>query len=960
MTPTASVSGSDSHTPSIGRSLARSLLAPPRPAAVLDDLSFSQDVTFQKDSAGESTVVGQFVNESGVARGIGRIHGGRVYAYQAESHERAQQRGRQHIAHLVDQLKVKPREESIESAHRVYKMALQKGFTRGRRTSHVAAACLYLLCRQDDKPFFLIDFSDILQVSVFSLGAVFLQLAKLLRLENQPQFTKPVDPSLYIHRFADKMGFANDKLHSVSSTAMRLVASMKRDWIQTGRRPSGVCGAALYIATHLHGDPRTKREIVNVVHIGEFTLSKRLNEFSTTPAGEMNKQEFLEHSEMLERQEKLAIEHAKSETLAHDQIGGCYHVQQDRTIHFRQGMCKECYLTFVGISGVYDGANPPSFSKNREKETREMLALEEKQKEEEEKNKAGDKCLAIEDGVGGQRSSDDENGGENGKDMSGGEAGPSARRRSSRLNPGRAEKEEKAEKGEEKQKGRAKGRKKGNCGKRGEAEKDEDTDAMTNQVNMTKNKKASKNKKGSADSDSDRLDDDDLGLPAPLEGGSYKMDKNSIDSAVLEAAENMRASFTEEIDKLEEQDARKRKKRRMSTAHIIAQVSRQSVDKAAMAVGESREMIEANRAGVGDVLPLAVVGDFDVTEEQTQEELEELLNDENLSDISDSDINQYIAEEEEVKCKETIWNMMNQDWMEKQEAKKAAQAAQLRAQEEQRLAMEKAQKAGTVYKRGRGRPLGSKSKPKNTDTLPTAETPEEAAMRVMDDRKLSTKINYTVLQQLFEKDGSGPTAPLYNEGGEGDDAFIPKLVTVGSGMDRTVDCGGLASTLTFASSSGVIVPTVPSSSIPTPSGIASTSNSKSAPSGSKKSKKSKREHWDHSRGKLPVKPPSQPPPKFSEGIKPLENQHGSLAAGRSDKGARFDRPPIPQAPGRLGSLLSGNASNGPAGLASLMPIQRPQNGAGADVAGPPRLGSLSKPLKGLGALARPAPRGDNL
>ncbi len=130
------------------------LLSPPRTplqvecGSVLDDLSFSQDVTFSKDAAGESTVVGQFVNESGVARGIGRIHGGRVYAYQAESHERAQQRGRQHIAHLVDQLKVKPREESIDSAHRVYKMALQKGFTRGRRTSHVAAACLYLLCRQ--------------------------------------------------------------------------------------------------------------------------------------------------------------------------------------------------------------------------------------------------------------------------------------------------------------------------------------------------------------------------------------------------------------------------------------------------------------------------------------------------------------------------------------------------------------------------------------------------------------------------------------------------------------------------------------------------------------------------------------------------------------------------------------------------------------------------------------------
>lgn len=49
---------------------------------VLEDTAFSADVTFQKDAGGESTVVGQFVSETGVARGVGRIHGGRVYAYQ--------------------------------------------------------------------------------------------------------------------------------------------------------------------------------------------------------------------------------------------------------------------------------------------------------------------------------------------------------------------------------------------------------------------------------------------------------------------------------------------------------------------------------------------------------------------------------------------------------------------------------------------------------------------------------------------------------------------------------------------------------------------------------------------------------------------------------------------------------------------------------------------------------------
>ncbi len=54
----------------------------------------------------------------------------------------------------------------------------------------VAASCLYIVCRQDFKPFMLIDFSDALQVNVFTLGAVFLHLCKLLRLEEHPMFQR--------------------------------------------------------------------------------------------------------------------------------------------------------------------------------------------------------------------------------------------------------------------------------------------------------------------------------------------------------------------------------------------------------------------------------------------------------------------------------------------------------------------------------------------------------------------------------------------------------------------------------------------------------------------------------------------------------------------------------------------------------------------------------------------------
>ena len=83
-------------------------------------------------------------------------------------------------------------------------------------------------------------------------------------------------------------------MHAVANTALRLVASMKRDWMQTGRRPSGVCGAALWVAALLHGYERSKRDVVAavVVHVGEATLRKRVTEFENTPSASLSIEEF--------------------------------------------------------------------------------------------------------------------------------------------------------------------------------------------------------------------------------------------------------------------------------------------------------------------------------------------------------------------------------------------------------------------------------------------------------------------------------------------------------------------------------------------------------------------------------------------------------------------------------------------------------------------------------------------
>jgi transcription factor IIIB subunit 2 len=87
-------------------------------------------------------------------------------------------------------------------------------------------------------------------------------------------------------RFADKLDFGADTGRVVQQ-ANRVAQSMSRDWMVTGRRPAGICAAALFISARLNGYNRTIREIVMVVKICENTLRSRLQEFTETAAANL-------------------------------------------------------------------------------------------------------------------------------------------------------------------------------------------------------------------------------------------------------------------------------------------------------------------------------------------------------------------------------------------------------------------------------------------------------------------------------------------------------------------------------------------------------------------------------------------------------------------------------------------------------------------------------------------------
>ncbi|MGH0167429.1 UNVERIFIED_CONTAM: hypothetical protein FKN15_053207 [Acipenser sinensis] len=120
--------------------------------------------------------------------------------------------------------------------------------------------------------------------------SVFKILFGLLKYLHSDSFLK--HPCLYIPRFAHMLEFG-DKNHEVSMTALRLLQRMKRDWMHTGRRPSGLCGAALLVAARMHEFRRTVKEIIRVVKVCESTLRKRLTEFEDTPTSSLTIDEFM-------------------------------------------------------------------------------------------------------------------------------------------------------------------------------------------------------------------------------------------------------------------------------------------------------------------------------------------------------------------------------------------------------------------------------------------------------------------------------------------------------------------------------------------------------------------------------------------------------------------------------------------------------------------------------------------
>ena len=156
-----------------------------------------------------------------------------------------------------------------EEAARVYTMAVQRGLVRGRSMESVVAGALYAACRRHEIPRTLDELSEASGIDKKEIGRTYRFITRELGMRILP--SNPID---YLPRFASALRLNAE----TQSKAVDILEEAQECELTSGRGPTGIAAASLYIAALINNEKRTQREVADVAGVTEVTIRNRYKE----------------------------------------------------------------------------------------------------------------------------------------------------------------------------------------------------------------------------------------------------------------------------------------------------------------------------------------------------------------------------------------------------------------------------------------------------------------------------------------------------------------------------------------------------------------------------------------------------------------------------------------------------------------------------------------------------------
>jgi transcription initiation factor TFIIB len=159
----------------------------------------------------------------------------------------------------------------IETSSMIYRRAIQKQLIRGRTIQSVAVASIYMACRQCGVIRTLEDVAGAANITKKEAARNYRFLLRELK-PSVPQ----VNPRGYISKIVNKLALSGE----TERLAMSILNQASEMKLTSGRGPSGIAAACIYISSQLTDERRTQGEIAKEAQVTEVTIRNRYKELA--------------------------------------------------------------------------------------------------------------------------------------------------------------------------------------------------------------------------------------------------------------------------------------------------------------------------------------------------------------------------------------------------------------------------------------------------------------------------------------------------------------------------------------------------------------------------------------------------------------------------------------------------------------------------------------------------------
>lgn len=156
-----------------------------------------------------------------------------------------------------------------EESARIYRIAAENGLVRGRSMESVVAGATYIACKKYKIPRTLREIADVFPLDVKEVGKTYRFVCRQLGIK-----ILPPDPLDYVYRFANELELSP----KVQTKAIEIIEGAQSKEITSGKGPTGIAAASLYIASLIEDEKRTQREVADVAGVTEVTIRNRYKE----------------------------------------------------------------------------------------------------------------------------------------------------------------------------------------------------------------------------------------------------------------------------------------------------------------------------------------------------------------------------------------------------------------------------------------------------------------------------------------------------------------------------------------------------------------------------------------------------------------------------------------------------------------------------------------------------------